>query len=99
MYQARFYSGRKVRDEVYADSREEAARQLFLRNAKCETASLCNAYIDSYTGQLRGNGSDCRWLHRRDVCDEQAPHIMNEAIRHHEAGNSWEASLALANID
>jgi hypothetical protein len=70
-YEARYCDKQgKVRDHVFAETREAAALELFARNPNCRVASCCNAYRDPYTGELRANGSDCRWLSRLDFAAE-----------------------------
>jgi hypothetical protein len=67
-YEATFRDKRgAVRDRQCAETREEAARQIFARNSTAITVQTCEAYFDQLAGRLLGNGMDIRWLSRHEL--------------------------------
>lgn len=55
------------------ETREDAARFVFLARESAKDCSVSNAYRDP-SGNWRSNGSDIRWYKRRDILpDVPAP--------------------------
>ena len=55
-----------VLDSAFGGTREVAARILFGAYPTCQEVQVCNAYLDA-AGCWHGNGSDIRWVKRRDL--------------------------------
>lgn len=63
----------RVLDREFAETREEAARILFERNAHAKSVQCCNAYFDEFEQRLRGNGMSITWIDRKPV---ELAHIL-----------------------
>ena len=64
-YFATTKTGRKRKGvEVFCETPEGAMRMAFEQDTAAKDCRVEDAYIDEYTGQLRGNGMNMRWYRR-----------------------------------